>query len=114
MAAPVPKIRGMMVTLIPTTDDWDSRVQFPNGMHLEAICFCPSAVNDKIALFDIGNQTSSTPTLDSYMFPFVADVTGGGVTWYYCGQKYVPYLDYSACVFTTYGNAKILIQLAAG
>jgi len=114
MAAPVPKVRGVMVTLTPTTDDWDSRVQFPYGMNLVAVCFCPSAANDKLALFDIGNQSVSAPDLDSYMFPFVADLTGGGIVFYYNHQQFVPYLDYSACTFSAVANVRVIFQMASG
>ena len=105
-------LNGKTIEITPGTVDWNSNtgaggnpiIAFPNGMTIESIVLCSSAANDKISL----RNESAT---GAHIFPYIADVTGGGLIQYYGNVSYMPFLKISECTFGTAANALIIIQL---
>ena len=96
---------GNIIEITPDgSTDWNSVTTYPQGLHIYAITLCSSAANDKISLRN-GSATGA------HVFPFLADVTGGGLVMYYGDATLKPFLKASECTFGTPANARIIIQL---
>jgi hypothetical protein len=93
------------ITIIPDgSSDWDSQVNFPNGLRIWSVLFYPSAQNDVICLKD---SSDSGPTILK-----AKDVDGRGILLRLPGNNVFPYLDFSECTFDTPANVRITFHTA--
>lgn len=86
------------------THDWDSKVSFPNGMKVYYILFYPSAANDVICIKE-GSDTG--PII------FQCKAVNGVGLWIKLPANLIhPYLDQSACTFSTPANVVLTFYQA--
>ena len=96
---------GSFITIIPDDSlDWDSKVNYPNGLRVWSVLFFPSAANDQICLKD-GSDAGPT-------FFKAIDVEGRGLIIRLPANNINPYMDFSECTFDTPANVRITFHMA--
>ena len=96
---------GSFITIVPDgSSDWDSQVNYPNGLRVRSILFYPSAPDDIICLKD---GSDAGPTILK-----AKDVEGRGIVLRLSGNNVFPFLDFSECTFGTPADVRITFHTA--
>lgn len=91
---------GFTQVIFDSGSDWDSKVDFPQGLRVFRIYFFPSAANDVIGI----REGSATGPLIK-----AKDVDGRGIMFEYVGNIIHPYIKRTDCTFSNYANVVLTI-----